>query len=88
MKTISTMLAVITGAGIIVTTLAVLALAAVPAPARAQMVTYTCEAASPFAVGAGVNVTLDSACARALRECAVRTPAGSACYVTRWWVNY
>lgn len=60
-----------------------------PTPAVAQYYTTsaTCEAASPYASGFGVSYTPAAACQRALAECAVRTPAGFTCFVTRWYWN-
>lgn len=60
----------------------------VPVPAMAQYYgTVTCEAASPYAQGLGINYTPASACQRALAECAIRTPTGFVCTVTRWYWN-
>lgn len=57
-------------------------------PAKAQSVTYTCEAASPYATGYWTAQDGNYACRRAVYECAIRTPVGFTCYVTRWWTNY
>lgn len=40
-----------------------------------------CTAASPYATGWGQG-SLSYARARALRECAIRTPRGYTCYIT------
>ncbi len=78
----------------IITALAAAAICAIapvaPTAALAQYYpsgTATCEAASPFAFGVGNSYDASIACRRALYECALRTPAGYVCSVTRWWWN-
>lgn len=60
-----------------------------PTAAKAQYygTTVTCEARSAVAFGAWTHANGNYACQRALEECAVRTPYGYNCYVTRYWYN-
>jgi hypothetical protein len=60
-------------------------------PAQAQNYTgrVLCVAQSPNGWGYGAHLDRDTACRIALRECAVRTPYGQVCYVTRVdWERY
>ncbi len=76
----------------IIVSLALVALSFVvltrPAVAQAIPVGVRCEAASPYAYGVWVASDVNYACARALQQCAARTPYGATCYVTRWYYVY
>lgn len=55
-------------------------------PAVAQVPVFKCYASSNYAFGYGWASTPSGACAIAVRECAINTPVGDACYA-RWWVR-
>jgi hypothetical protein len=55
-------------------------------PVEAQVPVFKCYASSNSAFGYGWAATPQAACVIALRECAVNTPVGDACYA-RWWVR-
>lgn len=73
---------------LVLTGFAALLFVPVAPAAAAQSFLYTCEAKSPSATGWGQSNNLDTACRRALYECAVLTPSYQTCYTNRWWYNY
>jgi hypothetical protein len=54
--------------------------------ADAQVPVFKCYASSWYAYGYGWAASPQSACAIALRECAMRAPVGDICYA-RYWVR-